>query len=80
MTKPKLARKVKSGRRSVQTPELVEASASLDELPTRMAPKQRGGLMSLVAQNSNPTMNKEAQIRAEIEALRSLDKDELRAR
>jgi hypothetical protein len=45
-----------------------------------MAPKQRGGLMSRIFRNSNPTMNKEAQVRAEVEALRSLGKDELRAR
>src|ERR1700727_1723206 len=44
-----------------------------------MAPKHRGGLMSPV-RNSNPTMNKEAQVRAEVETLRSLGKDELRAR
>jgi hypothetical protein len=46
----------------------------------RMAPKQRGGLLSPVFRNSNPTMNKEAQVRADVEALRSLGKDELRAR
>ena len=36
--------------------------------------------MAPVPRNSNPAMNKEAQVRAEVEALRSLDKDELRAR
>jgi hypothetical protein len=36
--------------------------------------------MSPVPRNSNPAMNKEAQVRAEVETLRSLDKDELRAR
>jgi hypothetical protein len=36
--------------------------------------------MSPVFRNSNPTMNKEAQVRAEVETLRSLGKDELRAR
>jgi hypothetical protein len=36
--------------------------------------------MPPVFRNSNPTMNKEAQVRAEVETLRSLDKDELRAR
>jgi Protein of unknown function (DUF2924) len=45
-----------------------------------MPPKQRDGLMSPVFRNSNPTMNKEAQVRAEVETLRSLGKDELRAR
>src|ERR1700742_2260503 len=45
-----------------------------------MAPKQQGGLMSPVFRNSNPTTNKEAQVRAEVETLRSLGKDELRAR
>jgi hypothetical protein len=36
--------------------------------------------MHPVPRNSNRTMNKEAQVRAEVETLRSLDKDELRAR
>jgi hypothetical protein len=45
-----------------------------------MAPTQRGSLMSPVFRNSSPTMNKEAQVRAEVETLRSLGKDELRAR
>jgi hypothetical protein len=65
---------------SSQIPELVEASASLDETPTRIAPKQPGGLISPVFRNSNPNMKKEAQVRAEVETLRSLGKDELRAR
>jgi len=45
-----------------------------------MPPKQRGSLMSPISRNSNPTMNKEAHVRAEIETLRSLGKDELRSR
>jgi Protein of unknown function (DUF2924) len=44
-----------------------------------MPSNQRGGLMSPVFRNSNPTMNKEAQVRAEVETLRTLGKDELRA-
>jgi hypothetical protein len=46
----------------------------------RTTPKKAGGLLSPALRNSNPTMNKETQVRAEVEALRSLDKDELRAR
>jgi hypothetical protein len=36
--------------------------------------------MSPAFRNSNPTTNKEAQVRAEVETLRSLGKDELRVR
>jgi hypothetical protein len=41
-----------------------------------MAPNERGGLMSPVFRNPS----KEAEVRAEVEALRSVGKDELRAR
>jgi hypothetical protein len=65
---------------SVETTELAEASSSLDEPRSgrRRLSKATGGLRSL--ENANSTMTKEAHIRAEVEMLRSLGKDELRAR
>jgi hypothetical protein len=73
-------RPTKPTARSLRTPELVEANASLDELRREWPRNQGGGLMSPIPRNSNPTMNKEAQVRAEVETLRSLGKDGLRAR
>jgi hypothetical protein len=65
---------------SLETTKLVQAGSSLDELHSgpRQSSEAAGGLHSL--KNSYPTMNKEAQVRAEVEILRSLGKDELRAR
>jgi DUF2924 family protein len=65
---------------SWETTELVKAGASLDKLRRgrRRLPEAAGGRRSL--DNSNPTINKEGQLRAEVEMLRSLGKDELRVR
>jgi hypothetical protein len=65
---------------SLGTTELVETSSSLDELRRgrRRLSEAAGGLRAL--EISNPTINKEGQVRAEVEMLRSLGKDELRAR
>src|SRR5262249_43643308 len=62
------------------TTELVEASSSLDELRKgrRRLSEAAGGLRSL--ENSHPTVNKEAQVRAGVEMLLALGKDELRVR